>query len=152
MAATQSSTQSDSQTQKSEIWQNEHEEAQTHATEVRTDPFLIHYTKLTVIQGIYPTKRRKIDGDPKRSSFQACDLLSPGVCVCVCVCVCGVCVCVWRGVCVCVCGECVCVEGCVWRVCVCGGGCVEGVYMCVVCVCGGCVCVCGGVGLKKGVS
>ena len=69
MAATQSSTQSDSQTQKSKMWQNELGEERTDATEVRTDPFLIHHTKLMVIQGIYPTKRRgkkKKDGNQKR--------------------------------------------------------------------------------------
>ena len=88
MADTQSSTQSDSQTQKSKIWQNELGEARTDATEVRTDPFQIHQTKLIVI---YPTKRRKKkkkkqekknkqtkkkkpNGDQKRSACQACDL------------------------------------------------------------------------------
>ena len=71
MAATQSSTQSDSQTQKSKMWQNELGEARTDAADVRTNPFLIHNTKLMVIQGIHPTKRRKKnekknDGNQKR--------------------------------------------------------------------------------------
>ena len=56
------------QTQKSIIWQNELGEAQTYATEVRTDPFLIHHTKLTVIQGIYPTKRRKQEKKRKKKN------------------------------------------------------------------------------------
>ena len=49
MAATQSSTQSDSQTQKSKIWQDKLGEARADTTEVTTEPFLIHHTKVTVI-------------------------------------------------------------------------------------------------------
>ena len=59
MATTQSSTQSDSQTQKSKMWQNELGEARTDATEVRTDPFLIHHTKHMVIQNAEKTEEKK---------------------------------------------------------------------------------------------
>ena len=59
MAATQNSTQSVSQTQKSEIWQNEVAEAQTDSTEISADPFPIHHTEITIIQEIYPTRRRR---------------------------------------------------------------------------------------------
>ena len=80
MAATQSSTQSDSQTQKSKIWQDKLGDARADTTEVTTEPFLIHHTKVTVItrdisnkthgkERKKEEKKRNDDGDPKRSPF-----------------------------------------------------------------------------------